>query len=68
MTQAGPGNDDRASNVVVKDLMEDYIGEGHTLVTDNFYNLDFTHYLLDNKTHLEETWRQKLNDIPRNVL
>ena len=47
MTEAAAGEDGRASNVVVRPSMKDYIGESRTLVTDNFLNnLDLAHYLL----------------------
>jgi hypothetical protein len=37
MTEAAACEDDRASNVVLRPLMKDYIGESRTLVTDNFF-------------------------------
>jgi hypothetical protein len=41
MTEAAAGNDDRASNIIMKELPKEYNGEGCTLVTDNVYdNLD----------------------------
>jgi hypothetical protein len=36
MTQAAAGNDDRASIVLAKALMKDYIARVCTLVTDNY--------------------------------
>ncbi|KAI5725261.1 hypothetical protein M8J77_013109 [Diaphorina citri] len=41
---------ERVSNVVVKNLMADYTGEGRTLVVDNYYtNIDLAHFLLDSR-------------------
>jgi hypothetical protein len=47
MAKAAANEDGRASKVVVRQLMKDYLGESRTLVTDNFLdNLDLAHYLL----------------------
>jgi hypothetical protein len=37
MTEAAAGEDGRTSNVVVRPLIKDYIGESRTLVTDSFF-------------------------------
>jgi hypothetical protein len=61
MTKATADEDGRASNVVVRTMMKDYIGESRTLVTDNVLdNLDLAHYLLRYEMHLVGTLRQNL--------
>jgi len=65
MADTAAGNDDRAGNVVLRTLMN-YIGEGCTLVIDNFYNnLDLVHYLLENKNHLVDVLRQNVKSVLR---
>jgi len=50
MTEASAGNNDRASNIIIKELMKEYIGEGCILVTENVYdNLDLAQCLIKNK-------------------
>jgi hypothetical protein len=68
MAAAAAGNYDQASNVVARALMT-YIGKGCTLVIDNFCNnLDLTHYLLENKNHLDDVLRQNVKGVPQDVL
>jgi hypothetical protein len=68
MADAAAGNNDQASNVVVRAL-KNYIGEGCTLVIDIFYNnLDLVHYLLKNKNHLVDVLRQNVKGVPQDVL
>jgi hypothetical protein len=38
MAEAAMGNNDRASNIIMKELLKHYIGEGCTLLTDNVYD------------------------------
>ncbi|KAG8336849.1 hypothetical protein J6590_037068 [Homalodisca vitripennis] len=43
---------------VVKKLMKDHIGKGHTLFLDNFYNsIELAEYLMNNKTNMSGTLR-----------
>jgi len=64
MTEAFAGNNDRASNIIMKELMKEYTGEGCTLVTDNVYdNLDLAQCLIKNKKHLVQTLRQNVNGV-----
>jgi hypothetical protein len=59
--EASVGNNDRASNVIMKELTTEYIGEGCTLATDNVYdNLDLAQCLIKKKTHLVRTLRQNV--------
>jgi hypothetical protein len=64
ITEAYAGNNDRASNVIMKELTKEYICEGCTLVTDNVYdNLDLALCLIRNKAHLVQTLRQNVNGV-----
>jgi hypothetical protein len=63
MTEASAGNNDRASNIIMKEMTKEYIGEGCTLVKDNVYdNLDLAQCLIKNNMHLVWTLRQNVND------
>ena len=62
ITEAAVGNDNRSSHVVVMLVIKYCTSEHRTLVTDSFYNnLGLAYCLVENKTHLVECLRQKVN-------
>jgi hypothetical protein len=64
MKEASVGNNDRASNIIMKELTKEYIGEGCKQVTHNVYdNLDLAQCLIKNKTHIVQTLRQNVNGV-----
>jgi hypothetical protein len=64
MTEASVGNNDRACNIIMKELTKEYIGEGCTLVIANVYdNLDLAQCLIKNKTHSVWTLRQNVDGV-----
>lgn len=54
---------------VVKYLLDDYYGVGHTVYMDNFYNsVDLTEYLLDKNTYVTGTLRGNRKGNPLDVV
>lgn len=59
----------RHSDKVVMELLENYLNEGRTLVTDNFYtNLNLAKDLLIRNTHLVGTLRKFVKNVPKEIL
>lgn len=57
------------SKTVVLELCQDYLNEGRTIVTDNFYtSLELATDLLKKKTHLVGTIRKNRKGLPKNVV
>jgi len=54
---------------IVDKLMSNYIGKGHTLCMDNYYNsIPLTKYLLDNKTNIVGIWRKNRKENPKEII
>jgi len=54
---------------VVKYLLSDYCGVGHSVYMDNFYNsVDLTEYLLDKNTYVTGTLRGNRKGNPSDVV
>lgn len=50
---------------IVDKLMRNYLGKGHTLYMDNYYNsVQLAEYLYKNKTHVVETLRKNRKENP----
>jgi len=54
---------------IVDKLMSPYLGKGHTLYMDNYYNsIPLTKYLLDNKTNVVSTLRKNQKENPKEIM
>ncbi|KAJ8968616.1 hypothetical protein NQ314_002215 [Rhamnusium bicolor] len=54
---------------IVLNLAQDYLNNGRTVITDNFYtSVPLAKSLLDSKTHLLGTLRKNRRDLPKEVM
>jgi hypothetical protein len=53
---------------IVDKLMRNYLGKGHTLYMDNYYNsVQLAEYLYEKKTHVEGTLRKNRKENPSSI-
>lgn len=57
------------SETIVSDLCENYLNEGRTIVTDNFYtSVPLAEKMLSKNTHLVGTLRKNRRFLPKTVI